>query len=174
MKGINKSSWKKGNVFQVIIGIGFLLSSILVNGQESEILLKTDFDGKIIDGSLKNLIENIEKGESIRIGWQLDFNDDKIPDLEHWIDGNFLTIINGHVFNQIEPIYGQVPMTAIPQVQISDSPIQWTAIIGTNGKLISRFIYPELNKIEDEEYRKKMQKMTQINEQMVQTIWAKK
>jgi hypothetical protein len=174
MKGINKSSWKKGNVFQVIIGIGFLLSSVLVIGQESEILLKTDFDGKITEGSLKTLIENIEKGESIRIGWLLDFNDDKIPDLEHWIDGNFLTIINGHVFNQIEPIYGQVPITAIPQVQINDSPIQWTAIIGTNGKLISRFIYPNVDNIEDEESRKNIKKMTQINEQMVKTIWAKK
>ena len=44
------------------------------------------------------------EGESIRIGWQLDFNEDKIPDLEHWIDGKFLTIMNGLVFNQIEPI----------------------------------------------------------------------
>tara|TARA_R110002033_G_scaffold169718_1_gene210860 strand:- start:487 stop:924 length:438 start_codon:yes stop_codon:yes gene_type:complete len=145
-----------------------------MNGQESEILLKTNFDGNITEGSLKTLIENIKNGESIRIGWQLDFNNDKIPDLEHWIDGNFLTILNGHVFNQIEPIYGQLPLSEIPQVQIDNSPMQWTAIIGTNGKLISRFIYPGIDKIEDEIERNEMKTMTKIYEQIVQTIWVKK
>ena len=141
MKTIN---WKKNSGFQIIIAVGFLLSSVLTNGQESEILLKTNFDGKVMEDSIKTLIENIEKGESIRIGWQLDFNEDKIPDLEHWIDAKFLTIMSGHVFNQIEPIYAQAPMMEIPQVEIRDSPIQWTAIIGTNGKLKSRYIHPNI------------------------------
>lgn len=173
MSGFTKWSFIKRSVFQ-IIGIVLLLGSSIATGQESEILLKTDFDGKVTEGSIKNLIENIEKGESIRIGWQLDFNEDKIPDLEHWIDANFLTIMSGHVFNQIEPIYMQAPMAQIPQVEISNSPLQWTAIIGTNSKLKSRFIFPNIENVEDEEYRKNLQEMTQVNERMVQTIWAKK
>ncbi|WP_036154311.1 hypothetical protein [Maribacter forsetii] len=174
MNGLEKQNGRTKNVFRIILGIGFLISSILAYGQESQILLKTDFDGKVTEGSLKTLIENIEKGESIRIGWQLDFNEDKIPDLEHWIDGEFLTIMNGHVFNQIQPIYAQAPMVEIPQVEISNSPLQWTAIIGTNGKLKSRYIYPDIEKEEDEEERKYLQEITQINERMVQTIWVKK
>jgi len=150
------------------------MNSILADGQETEILLKTDFDGKVTEGTIKTLIENIEKGESIRIGWQLDFNQDKIPDLEHWVDAEFLTIMSGHVFNQISPIYAQVPMAEIPQVEINNSPLQWTAIIGTNGKLKSRYIYPDIEKVEDGEERKYLEGITQINERMVQTIWAKK
>ncbi len=171
---LKKQNKKTQNIFRLILGIGFLICTMPVNGQESEILLKTDFEGKVTEGSIKTLIENIEKGASIRIGWQLDFNEDKIPDLEHWIDAKFLTIMSGHVFNQIEPIYAQAPMTEIPQVEISDSPLQWTAIIGTNGKLKSRYIFPNIEKIDDEQGRKNLKEMTQISERMVQTIWAKK
>lgn len=171
---MKKSNWTKNNGFRIIAVIGFLISSIVMNGQESEILLKTDFDGNVIEGSLKNLIENIQKGENIRVGWQMDFNDDKIPDLEHWIDAKFLTIMSGHVFNQIDPIYAQAPMMEIPQVEISDSPLQWTAIIGTNGKLKSRYIFPNIEKEQDEEERKYLQEITQISERMVQTIWVRK
>jgi len=174
MNDMKQSNWKKYNGFQILIVFGFLISSVLMNGQASEILLKTDFDGKVTEGSLKTLIENIEKGESIRIGWQLDFNEDKIPDLEHWIDAKFLTIMSGHVFNQIEPIYAQAPMMEIPQVEISDSPLQWTAVIGTNGKLKSRYIYPNIENEEDEEERKYLEEITQISERMVQTIWVRK
>lgn len=157
---------------KTVLTLILILCSTIVFGQKSEILLKTDFDGKVTDGSLESLIESVKRGESIRIGWQLDLNDDMVPDLEHWIDAKFLTIMNGHVFNQIEPIYAQAPMADIPQVEISNSPLQWTAIIGTNGKLKSRYIFPEIEKVEDEEYRKNLKEMTQISERMVQTIWA--
>lgn len=156
------------------LSIILILSSTILFCQKSEVLLKTDFDGKVIDGSLESLIESVKSGEVIRIGWQLDFNEDKIPDLEHWIDAKFLTIMSGHVFNQIEPIYAQALITDIPQVKISNSPLQWTVIIGTNGKLKSRYIYPEIEKEEDEEERKYLQEITQISERMVQTIWVKK
>ena len=157
---------------KTVITLILILFSTVVFGQQSEILLKTDFDGKVIEGSLDALIEAVKSGESIRIGWQLDFNEDKVPDLEHWIDAKFLTIMNGHVFNQIDPIYAQAPMAEIPQVEISNSPLKWTAIIGTNGKLKSRYIFPEIEKVEDEDYRKNLKEMTQISERMVQTIWA--
>lgn len=160
-------------IYKMALTLIFILCSTIVCGQKSEILLKTDFDGKVTDGSIETLIETIKVGERIRIGWQLDFNEDSVPDLEHWIDANFLTIINGHVFNQIEPIYAQAPMADIPQVEISNSPMQWTGIIGTNGKLKSRFIFPDIEKVKDEEYRKHLKEMTQISERMVQTIWAK-
>jgi len=165
---------KTKNLAQLVLSITFLISSISVNGQKTQILLKTDFDGKVTDGSLKTLIENIKKGESIRIGWCLDFNEDKVPDLEHWTDAEFLSILNGHVFNQIPPIYAQVPMAEIPQVEISNSPLQWTAIIGTNGKLKSRYIFPDIEKQKDEDEQKYLKEITQIKERMVQTIWVKK
>jgi len=163
-------------VFGFKNGIIFLLFLFVINicsGQNLDVLLKTDFDGKVTQGSIEKLIESIREGNGIRIGWSLDFNNDGIADLEHWIDADFLSILNGHVFNQIEPIYAQSPNSELPQIEIGNSSIKWTAIIGTNGKLISRFIIPDIQNITDENYRKQMEIMSQINEQLVQTIWVK-
>jgi len=74
--------------------------------------------------------------------------------LEHWIEGEFLTIMNGHGFNQIRPIYAKAPMAEIPQVELCNSPLQWTGIIGTNGKLKSSYIFPDIEKVEDDAYLK--------------------
>ena len=151
----------------------FAISTNIGFAQNSEILLKTDFEGKVIEGSIEKLIENIRAGEKIRVGWNLDFNNDAKSDLEHWIDANFISILNGHVFNQIEPIYAQGPNFDLPQIEIGNSNIKWTAIIGTNGKLISRFVNPDLDKITDETQRKQMEMMSKINEELVETIWVK-
>ena len=84
----------------------------------------------------------------------MDRDGDQKSDLDHWVDANFLTILNGHVFNQIDPIYRQIPNREITQVQIQTTNTQWTGIIGTNGKLVSRMIISDLNNIEDPSIRK--------------------
>ncbi len=125
--------------------IYFFLITIaqFTTAQTSNIVLKTNFEGTIEAGSIDTLITKLQEGKSLRIGWQLDFNNDGESDLEHWIDADFISILNGHVFNQIKPIYRQVPKKEIPQVQILNATVQWTGIIGTNGKLISRYIIPD-------------------------------
>ena len=80
--------------------------------------------------------------------------------MEHWIDASFISVLNGHVFNQIQPIYRQIPKQEIPQIQIINSNMQWAGIIGTNGKLISRYIIPDLHLIKEEAIRKKLEKRT--------------
>lgn len=154
----------------VFIFLLFSLASIAQN--ENSILLKTDIEGKIVSGSIENLISEIQKGSKIRVAWQHDLNKDGIADLEHWIDADFLSILNGHVFNQIQPIYKQLPKADIPQVEIIESTMMWTGIIGTNGKLISRYIIPELLQIEDDNLYDAMVKQTAIKEKMVATVWA--
>jgi len=163
----------KNRILNGLIIFIFLFSTSISFGQNSEVLLKTDFDGRVTEGSIQKLIDNIRAGEKIRVGWNLDFDNDAIADLEHWIDANFLSVLNGQVFNQIEPIYAQGPNMELPQIEIGNSNIMWTGIIGTNGKLISRFINPDLDKITDENQRKQMEMMTQINEEIVETIWVK-
>jgi len=139
---------------------------------QNNIVLKTDLNGKVTFGSVENLISHIQSGKSIKIGWQHDLNKDSIPDLEHWIDADFISILNGHVFNQIEPIYRQIPKMSIPQVQIMESSMKWTGIIGTNGKLISRYIIPELESIEDEAIYNSLKSRAEVKERTVSTIWA--
>lgn len=152
--------------FLILISINWL------SAQKSKVVLKTNFKGEVEFGSIDRLISKIAEGKEVRIGWQLDFNDDGKSDLEHWIDGDFITMLNGHVFNQIEPIYRQVPKADIPQVKIINSSMQWTGIIGTNGKLISRYIIPDLFLIENEDVRERMEKTAAIKERMVATIWV--
>jgi len=152
-----------------------VLSFTIVNtaiGQSNEVVLKTNFEGEVVEGSIDRLITKIQEGYELKIGWQLDFDQDGKSDLEHWIDANFISILNGHVFNQLEPIYQQIPKKDIPQVQIVNSSIKWTGIIGTNGKLISRYIIPNLYSIEDKNIREIFEKKAEINERIVATIWV--
>lgn len=151
-----------------------LLTLNSLMAQSNQVVLKTDFSGQIVAGSIDSLLDEISQGAALRVGWQLDFNDDGISDLEHWIDAEFISILNGQVFNQIRPIYRQIPNQEIPQVQILNSNIQWTAIIGTNGKLISRYIIPDLHLIEDEKIKANLEQKAEVSERMVATIWVTK
>lgn len=155
----------------IIISIIFLMSNVLIS-QNSNVILKTDFKGEIVFGSIDSLISKLQEGKNLKIGWQLDFDDDGKSDLDHWIDAEFISILNGHVFNQISPIYRQMPKKEIPQVEIIESDMQWTAIIGTNGKLISRYIIPDIDLIEDENVRNQLEQVCQIKERIVATIWV--
>ena len=157
----------------IVVVISFVSVNLLI-AQSSGVLLKTNFTGQVTEGTIDNLISEIRKGKEIRIGWQLDFDNDGNVDIEHWIDANFISILNGHVFNQIEPIYRQIPKKELPQVEITKSNIQWMGIIGTNGKLISRYIIPDLHLIEDEAMREKLEKRTKVKERLVATIWVLK
>lgn len=156
----------------------FLFSSFLfVNSliaQSNNIVLRTNFDGQIVEGSIDSLIRKISEGKELRIGWQLDFDNDGKSDIEHWINASFISILNGHVFNQIQPIYRQVPKKEKPQVEIINSNMKWTGIIGTNSKLISRYIIPDLHLIEDEAIRERFEKIAEIKERIVATVWVLK
>lgn len=111
-----------------------------LNAQSYEIILETDFDGLVTKGSKVELIQQVRDGKSLRVGWQLDFDGDQKADLEHWIEATFITILGGELFTQIDPIYAQGPNLEIPQVEIFPDDTRWTAIIGTNGQLLNRFI----------------------------------
>jgi len=84
----------------------------------AQVLLKTDFNAAVTEGSIEHLISEINDGASIRLGWEMDFDGDQKPDLTHWVDAEFLSVLNGHVFNQIRPIYQQIPKRDIPQIII--------------------------------------------------------
>lgn len=109
-----------------------------------EIVLETDFDGNVVNGSKEALIEEIRKGKPVRVGWQLDFNKDKVGDFDHWMDAEFITILKDDVFTQIKNINLQVPKMEIPQIDIIPVNTMWTGIIGTNSLLINRYVYDKL------------------------------
>ena len=114
--------------------------SLLCAAQSYEIVLASDFDGNVAEGSKEDLIRFIREGKPVRVGYQLDFDDDKVADFDHWVEATFITILKNEVFTQIDPIFMQGPNMDLPQIEIFPNPTQWTAVIGTNSKLLNRFI----------------------------------
>ena len=151
----------------------------VISAQTSyELVVTTDFEGQVVSGSIDSLIQEIRKGKPVRVGWQLDFDKDRKPDFDHWVDAEFITILGGHVFTQIETIFVQGPNTSIPQVEIYPSTHQWTAVIGTNGKLLNRFIIEDTPNVEvgeeinKEKIEKQLAEMKKVNTWKVATFWS--
>ncbi len=165
------------------------LFSFCSTAQSYNIVLATDFDGNVISGSKEILIQLIRQGKPVRVGWQLDFNEDKKSDFDHWVDASFITILENEVFTQIEPIFMQGPNLDGPQVDIYPSNTQWTGLIGTNGKLLNRYlmdnearpklVFDETLDISEEEQKqqiealeKKLQTMKEVKTWNVATFWS--
>lgn len=143
------------------------------------IVVSTDFEGNVVSGSIEDLITEIRKGKPVRVGFQLDFNKDKEPDFDHWIDAEYITILNGHVFTQIESIFRQIPRAEIPQIDIIPVDDEWTGIVGTNSKLLNRFVLGPFdyetddagNPIVTKEVEKAL-KQREVRTWMVATFWS--
>ena len=86
---------KKMNTRLIVILATLWIWSNSVYCQNENIVLKTNLNGEVIFGSIENLITQIQNGKSVRVGWQHDLDKDSIPDLEHWIDAKFISILNG-------------------------------------------------------------------------------
>jgi len=165
-----------------LLPILLFIFSIPAFSQTYEIVASTDFDGKVVSGSIDSLIHYIRQGKPVRVGWQLDFDKDKKPDFDHWVDAGFITILGDHVFSQLEEIYIQGPNMAIPQIEIYPSGTKWTCVIGTNGLLKNRFVYPELPKVPtvdkngkeltQEEIDEKVMKRIEVKTWKVATFWS--
>ena len=49
--------------------------------------------------------------------------------------------------------------------------MKWMAVIGTNGVLMSRFIIPGIEDQQDKDYKKQLEMMSQVKEDVVETRW---
>ena len=165
---------------KILLILFFCFSNLSAFSQRGyQVVVQTDFDGQVVSGSIDSLIAAIREGKPVRVGWQLDFNKDKQPDFDHWVDAEFITILNGHVFTQIETIYMQGPNLEIPQVEIYASSNQWTGVIGTNGKLLNRFIMDKTPKISpeaeakmDDALKEQITNITKVKTWEVATFWS--
>jgi len=101
--------------------------------------LATDFNGAIIEGSKAELLEAVQRGQKIRVGWDIDFNKDGISDLSHWSDADFLSVWEGEVFTQIKAIHRQIPVRGTANIKLSNPFTEWRGMLGSNGKLSGVF-----------------------------------
>lgn len=155
-------------------------SYVLTAQTHFQIVCETDFDGQVVSGSKATLIEEIRKGKPVRIGWQLDFNEDKVADFDHWMDAEFITILGEDVFTQIRNINVQALDLETPQIDIIPVSTMWTGVLGTNSILKNRFVYSkdlefetdeEGNPIMTDEVEKDLARR-EVQSWKVATFWA--
>lgn len=152
--------------------------------EDSKIVYEADKNGKPISGNIEALLEHARNGKQLRVGWVLEFKNSetgKIETIEHWSDAGFITIINNHIFAQINPIAQQSPkLSNPPEIRLIDGKANgWVAIIGTTGVLEQHFtenammtrIVEAMKKrgASEEEISKRLESMRRQN---VKTKWA--
>ena len=99
----------------------------------------TDFDRSRLGGSKAALVEAVERGDPIRLGWELDFDKNGEADILHWADASFLTLWEGEVFTQVRAIHRQRPLRGEGDMNLSDEFIEWRASMGTTGRVEGAF-----------------------------------
>lgn len=178
MRLVKNTRIKCSRVVNILV---FLTATFGVSLAQSshDIVVSTDFEGNVVEGSIDTLISEIRKGKPVRVGFQLDFNGDKKPDFDHWIDAEYITILNGQVFTQIESIFRQIPRFDIPQIDIIPVDDKWTGIVGTNSKLLNRFVLGPIEFETDENGQpivtkdiEKALKQREVRTWMVATFWS--
>jgi len=92
-----------------------LMSVAMVsNGTENnkyQLLFHQSADTKVIDGSIEKLMEAVREGKQIRLYMDLGF-------VEHSMDAGFISIFEGNVYAQIDPIQAQRPNRKTKNIEL--------------------------------------------------------
>jgi len=146
LKEINNKSMKH---LYLITLFTLIISGISVGQTNTydgsyKVAYETDAKGNALTGELSNLVEYVNNGNPIRVGWTLEFMNPETGEKDsfsHWADAGFITILNGHIFAQIQSIYQQGPSIQEPPSVFltSGEPNGWVAIIGTTGTMRQKY-----------------------------------
>ncbi len=98
------------------------------------LLFATGFDKAPTHGSKDALIDAVNRGAPIRVGWDLDFNGDGASDLTHFADAKYLSVYEGEVFTQVDTINTQRPQRGQADMHLTDSFTGWRGSMGSNGR----------------------------------------
>lgn len=103
------------------------------------LLFSTGFDRNPVGGSKAALVDAVTRGEPVRIGWELDFDDDDEADILHWTDASYLSVWEGEVYAQVQAIHRQRPIRGEGDMELPDEFIEWRASLGTTGRVDGAF-----------------------------------
>ena len=140
-----------------------------------KIIYTADRNGNKLSGNLDSLINYVNNGNPIRVGWEIvskwanSTTPDSVTVMTHWTDGGFVSTLRGQVFAQIRGIFGQgfAHLDSPPAIFLnSNVPNAWVAVIGTDGIMRSKFHLDEWMSDIPKEELKKMEIRT------VKTMWA--
>lgn len=150
MKQLNltndKSALKQWSVYILVLLSGFAAAEEQASLKANQGILtcdfplyETDFDRSVVMGSKSILVSAYKKGKNLKIGWQMDFNNDAKAELSHWSPARFTTLFQGNVHAQIDGVVQQNPNLNDGSVALSLDYNQWTGMINTTGELTGVF-----------------------------------
>lgn len=102
-------------------------------------LLTVERDGSISAGAHQKLLAAYRKGASIRIGWELDWNNDDKIDVTHWTSAQFMSEFQGVIFSQIPSIQQQRPVKSNGEIIFPEKSRLWFGLLNSKGKLTGRY-----------------------------------
>ncbi len=102
-------------------------------------LFATGFDRQTLHGSRAALIAAIQRGDAIRVGWELDFDSNGEPDIAHWSEAAFLSVRLGEVHAQVLGIHRQKPSRESGAITLPGVYGEWRGLLGTTGVLQGSF-----------------------------------
>lgn len=97
-------------------------------------------NGEVSQGSKQALVEAVESGKSIRVGFGLGRGPTGGYFLTHWFEAPFLTVLASDVFTQTPIIHRQHPQPNDVDILLPDTSAEWVGTLGTNGKMHSKFL----------------------------------
>ena len=165
----------------LLLILGLYTNEIIAQKNSYSIIYEADKEGRTTFGSLEKLLDYVQNGNPIRVGWVLRFKtseDGETIEMQHWADAGFVTTLNGHVFAQINSIFQQGPgLGNLPSVfLVNDKPHGWVSIIGTTGVMRQKYMRDETliatmkeNGLTKEQIEKQMKEMETMK---VITKWA--
>jgi hypothetical protein len=104
---------------------------------KNTVLLEVDASGNIQRGSKSALINAVNLGEKIRVGWRIPLSE--ISQLTHWSDAHFISFFNDDVYTQVGAIHRQTPSLKRKNIELSEDFSNWTGLIDSAGFLQGRF-----------------------------------
>lgn len=124
-----------------VIGLGLCLATPCAHAALdcAGKLFATDFNSRDLEGSRTALLEAVERGDPVRVGWQLDFDGDGKPDLSHWANADFLSVWEGEVFAQVSAIHRQRPSRQGAGMTLPQGYSEWRGMLGSDGSLQGAF-----------------------------------
>jgi len=123
---------------------GFLAGWAVATGAMAEancnaLLLSMNANGQVVAGSKKALLAAAERGEALKVGWRIGWGKGPNDNVLHWANAVFVTVFEGEVFAQMPPIHAQAPIPGKGHVVLTKAAHTWTASIGSDGQMVSRF-----------------------------------
>ena len=106
--------------------------------QCEQLLAEIAPDGTVLQGSKTALSNAIRRGETLRIGWALDWNSDGQVDIVHWVDSGFISLFGQDIFTQVQTIHQQRPSVETGEIFLGNELGTWVGLLGTNGVLQGR------------------------------------